>query len=417
MAVGPGNPVAPPTPPRYVWTPGVPNVITVTDAAGLIDLMDPGNVGQVCAPGTVIRLQANINMAAFPLTLNAPDPITAGAWIRGVQIGNNTNPFQGVFDGTGGGTNPSGFVIRNLTIIGDGDRIIPAIPTAVPPLPIQVDTTDGLFGLVQRPVSGLLVPNVAINNLILEAPLITGFATDIGGLVGRLNRGTVLQCCVVGPGDIIAGGNGQNWSLGGLVGRIVYIGGVGSALGDDPTVWQCFATCNVRGPMNVGGLVGAMDGTNLPPAAPGVYVRDSYAADHTVIGAGNPFDTIAPSLGGLVGLNNLGAITTSYADTIIPITGDPTVAASLTPPILGSLVGTWNWANAAVITNFSETIDCPTSVPTGVGAGNQPGYAANAVAPALLRAPATYVAAGWALGVIWTVPQPGQRPRLLWRPF
>jgi hypothetical protein len=374
-----------------------PGLIGISQPAHLIDLMDPVNLGAVA--GATINLRANINMATFPLTLNAPDPINPAAAILGVQIGNSTTPFTGTFIG-------NGFVIRNLTITGDGDRIIPIrLPAILVP---QVDNTDGLFGVVRRPLG--VWPSTAISNLILESPLITGYATDVGGLVGRLEQGGVVQCCIYGPGQITASGTAVNQGVGGLVGYID-----STAVPGPATVWQCFTTCNVTGPTNVGGLVGRMDdggGANL------AFVLDSYAADHLVAGSGTPFPGLLtpPNIGGLVGLNNQGAIARCYADCLAPITVDSGVPGST----VGALVGNWVW-NFFVpgVPNYCDGTDDIVAPPAqAVGAGSPPPALAVALAStAALQTPANYVGWGWGWGAVWSPPVLGiQRPKLLWRP-
>lgn len=349
----------------------------------IIDLADPVNAAALWNQNIV--QDNDIDMRGIPLIINAADP-AGGPAIAGTQIG-GWDPVAGVFRAFTGTYDGQGYTIRNLVITGDGNGAT------------GQDVADGLFGYVNGPAGAW--PNAVISNLILESPTITGSATDVGGLVGYLQTGTIFQCCVLG-GQITAGGAGVNAGTGSLVGFM------NSTLvaGDAPVVWQCFTTCNVTGPTNVGGLVGRMLGA-------GSLVLDSFASNHTVTGEGTPFPPNGnPNLGGLVGLNVGGAISSCYADCLAPITPDGNVNFSF----VGALVGSWFWGFVFVVPNFCDSTDAAVAV----AGGFIPAGVANAVAPALLQAPGTYTGwnFGWGWGSVWSPPVPTvQEPRLLWRPF
>jgi hypothetical protein len=383
LARGPGN-----GPPRRYKIVG--GVIQISEPEHLIDLMDPANAAEAWGPNAEIRLMCNINMAGIPLIPNVPDTSrllgsTGTAVIGGTQIGNTTTPFRGTFDG-------DGYVIQNLAILGDGNQ------NAVP------DDADGLFGVVGVVgAPALAAPGHVISNVILRNPWIVGSATDIGCLVGRLNNGTIYQCCVLGPGGVLASGGGVNFGVGGLVGQINEVGP------SFAVVDECFAQgFNVIGPDDVGGLVGRMNGG---------LVENSYAIGHFVIGALGGLQT--PDLGGFVGFNNFGVITACYADCAAPVLPAPVQAN------VGAFAGSWNWVNALVVANFCDVADGPATnlLTPAIGApdlnvplGPSPTAAANAVPAASLTVASTYTTAWWGVGSAWVLPS-GLTPRLAWRPF
>jgi len=140
--------------------------------------------------------------------------IDLGSFGRDIgRIGNQGNPFTGVFDGNGYAI--SGF---RLTVE-------------------EPDSGIGLFGCVE----GI---DAVIKKLGLNGPdILAESANDAGPLVGRLTDGSITNCYVAG-GSISA-----NDRAGGLVG---YNAG---------RISNCYATDDVSGSSNVGGLAGFNDGT------------------------------------------------------------------------------------------------------------------------------------------------------------
>ena len=109
------------------------------------------------------------------------DHRSTGGWL---PIGDEINPFVGVFDG-------NGYSIRNLGIR-------------------RAQTYIGLFGAIDG--------NAAIRNLGLVNNLAFGFSdlfSYIGGLVGQQNGGSIVASYATGPAD---GGHGNENLVGGLVG-------------------------------------------------------------------------------------------------------------------------------------------------------------------------------------------------------
>ncbi len=120
-------------------------------------------------------------------------------------VGDESNPFRGIFDG-------NGHVIRNLYINRVGENYV------------------GLFGYVG---SGGEVRNLGLENVQVLG------RESVGGLVGSSNGGTVSGC----------------YSTGSVSGRESVGGLVGSSNGG--TVSGCYSTGSVSGSDDVGGLVGS----------------------------------------------------------------------------------------------------------------------------------------------------------------
>ena len=225
------------------------------------------------------------------------------------------NGFSGTFDGLG-------HTINNLSI---------NLPSS---------TNVGLFGNVD--------PKAAICNLGLLSSSVSG-GNNVGGLVGYLNGSEVSNSFttgrVRGSGNCIGGlvgnslGNGTSSitnsyalvdvtginDVGGLVGyngggtgsTIItssyasgsvsgsnQVGGlVGHSLGTDSgssAISNSYATCSVSGSSNVGGLAGQIQANGTGTAS----IRTSYAAGPVIGSSGN--------VGGLVGLNTSGSVSSSY---------------------------------------------------------------------------------------------------------
>jgi hypothetical protein len=194
----------------------------------------------------------------------------ANTW---AAIGNSSTAFQGTFDG-------GGYVISGVYINFTGGDNYQA---------------QGLFGQVYG----------TIKNLGVKAFYIKG-RKHVGGLVGYSNYGTISSSYatgnVVGEGYVggLVGQNGggtisNSYATGNVVGE-EYVGGLAGY--NYGTISNSYATGNVVGTGDyyycyVGGLVGYNDGT----------IANSYATGNVV---GNS------EVGGLVGYNNDGTITSSY---------------------------------------------------------------------------------------------------------
>jgi uncharacterized repeat protein (TIGR02543 family) len=181
-------------------------------------------------------------------------------------LGNWYVPFTGVFDG-------NGHVVRGLTICRPGCSEI------------------GLFGKVSNGgvirkvgvVGGAVTGGTAggLANGIYDSAVeqcyttcdVTGTSSDVGGLIGHNEKGTIVYCYATGS---VTRGGGNDFSvqkIGGLVGSTLcgviehcYALGnvtgfeiVGGLIGDNgfgSTVRHCYATGDVSAFYGVGGLIG-----------------------------------------------------------------------------------------------------------------------------------------------------------------
>jgi len=153
--------------------------------------------------------------------------------------------FSGVFDG-------GGHAIRGLALLTGAGRDI------------------GLFAAVSGTIKHVRLVDVRV-----DAPE----AEWVGALVGRLRRGTLIDCTI--EGGQVAGRN----NVGGLVGWT-----------DHANLYHCSASCAVFGHNDVGGLLGDAEVTKLV----GCF------ATGDVVATGN-------NIGGLVGSNYGGLISMVHA--------------------------------------------------------------------------------------------------------
>ncbi len=170
------------------------------------------------------------------------------------------------------GTNLSGGTVSNCSAQGSINGMASA----------TLDSDNDIYWFV----GGLVSINLGMISHSKAAVNLTGLE-DIGGLVGH-NEGTIQTSFATGTVVATTSGanNSGNFGAGGLVGT--NIGG---------TIENSYATGSVQGADEVGGLIGYSTGP----------VQDCFAS-----GATNGTGT---NLGGLIGLNSGGAITSSYWDT------------------------------------------------------------------------------------------------------
>ncbi len=247
-------------------------------------------------------------------------------------IGKEMQTFSGVFDG-------KGYTLRNAQIIRPESNNI------------------GIFGYVD--FGGI------IKNLGVEAVTIAG-KNWVGGLIGRLDEGSVASCyttgVITGTDDVVGGLVGSNekgsitlcystcevigdTGVGGLAGTQGY-GGVitsssatGTVTGNlwvggligrngDP-IEYCYATGAVHGTENVGGLVGFnVDGTTTSCFAIGVVTGETkvgglvglndYGSVNSCFSRGTVMcDDGSTYVGGLVGKNYRGSIVSCYSTGVV----------------------------------------------------------------------------------------------------
>lgn len=184
-------------------------------------------------------------------------------------IGNDINPFTGVFDG-------NGHTISNFTwnstgmnhigifgCVSGADAEIKNLCLANPN--VDAGTGDYVGSLVGR-MNDSMIAGCKINGGNISGH------DAIGGLIGKNDYGTISNCCatcdVSGIGEWIGGLVGQN-QLGGVIANSYATGNIfgGDTIGglvglledDDSTITHCYATGSVDGGFTVGGLVGMVE--------------------------------------------------------------------------------------------------------------------------------------------------------------
>ena len=237
------------------------------------------------------------------------------------SIGNADQPFTGVFDG-------KGHTISNFRYVVQADEPKDGLRSRI-----------GLFGMLDGPQAeirglGLLDPEVITASTYSES------VWQVGALAGYLKSGSIVDCYVDG-GEVA----GDQW-VGGLVGtsggtirrcwtactvmagpertviplvgnmhedRESFGGLVGENYGD---IHSCYSTATVRGPKDVGGLVGSHRRRTI---------ADSWARGQV---------SATWSAGGLVGYNGIeGTVLRCYA--VAQVAGDQ---------VAGGLIGKNNAA-------------------------------------------------------------------------
>ncbi len=279
-------------------------------------------------------------------------------------IGTSDAPFTGSYDGVGNS-------IDNVLVLG---------------VTQEQPGGDGLFGVVQGAVGV-----VTIENLSLNTPTVIGASPDTGGLIGRIDRGTVQNCHV--RGGCISGTE----TVGGLIGHVL----------DSAVIVRCYATTSVLGAENVGGLIGWNTGT----------VEDCYCKQHMIAQWGlSSTDSTNPALGGLVGYNFTGRIASCYTDC------DKILSTSSqeTPSDVGGLVGRWVLGQDSILLgplNYSnqETSGLPTTSNNAIGSPANTdmkawsNLIAISVPQSMLQLKSTFK--NWDFEYVWTIAE-GNSPEL-----
>ncbi|MCC5878204.1 MAG: InlB B-repeat-containing protein, partial [Candidatus Sumerlaeia bacterium] len=221
-----------------------------------------------------------------------------GFTISGLTIDRTTDAYVGLFGVTSGGT------IENL---------------ALSDVDIIGEDSVGAF-------SGLMIGGEMINSS--SSGTVAGSLLRVGGLVGEMSNSTIMDSYSTAE----INGLGSAPLVGGLVGQMS-----GHSL-----IERSFAAGDISGESGVGGLVGMVTGSNCS-------IVDSYAT-------GNVALLGISGGGGLVGSNDEGLITGSYA------------TGSVTGSDVGGLVG----IDTGTITNSYYNNDT-----AGDGAGSPYGTALN----------------------------------------
>jgi len=244
-------------------------------------------------------------LAANYVLANSFNASATASWNGGagfVPIGNNSTTFSGTFNGNGN-------TISNLSINRPASDYVGLFGFVgasgqIENLGLLADSVGG-----NADVGGLIGVNHGMVTNTYSTGAVTGFS-QVGGLVG-LNDGMVTQSHATGH---VQGTGGDD--VGGLVGWNF-----------EGNITQSYASANVSGPLDVGGLVGDNRSTITQSYATGVITGTNTQFDFGVgglVGYMNDGGSItqsyatgpvsAPSyVGGLVGFTGLGTITQSYS--------------------------------------------------------------------------------------------------------
>ncbi|MDH4241024.1 MAG: hypothetical protein OEW48_15805, partial [Phycisphaerae bacterium] len=236
--------------------------------------------------------------------------------------------FGGVFDGNGHKISNFSYTSTDTDSIGlfghvdDPNAVIKDLGLIAP----NVDAGTG------RRVGSLLgrLQNGAITGCYVEGGSVAG-DRDIGGLVGKSNRGTITDsyssCSVSGDNDV-----------GGLVGW-----------DDHGTISNCYSSSSVSGVRFAGGLVGWDDHGTISNCYSSSSVSGNYTVGGLVGKSNRGTITNCCSTGSVEGLENVGGLVGSNDSTI---TNCYSAGSVLGTSNIGGLVGYTYWGT---ITNCYST--------------------------------------------------------------
>jgi hypothetical protein len=228
---------------------------------------------------------------------------------------------------------------------------------------------------------------------------VTGTGSTIGGLAGYMSWLSEAKRCYatgdVSGGTEVGGLVGYNYqgvidnsyATGDVTGSGVVGGLVGYHHYTGATIYQSYATGNVSGTDRIGGLIGEIDRA---------VVHDSYSTGKVTRASG-----VSEYSGGFVGFNYRGSVTKCYS------TGRVTYADAADPTNKGfvGMVDTGSGFNMAG--NFW---DVDTSRQTSNAAGG-----ANGFNTSQMKAQANYVASGWDFATVWHMAETVSYPLFQWQ--
>ena len=200
----------------------------------------------------------------------------------------------------------------------------------------------------------------AISSLGVEGDSIIGNQA-VGGLVGRLNGGTVTDCYFTGvvrgtrmTGGLVGTNNGgtitYSYSAGTVMGNYAEIGGlVGGSLSGD--IIYSYSTANVIGMTSLGGLVGDFNSGKISGCYSAGDVNGSADAVGGLVGSSHGEVTDCYSTGRVMGMEPIGGLIGTSTGNITNCysTGAIELIAIAPPQFMGGLVGQ-RWNNMGAIT-------------------------------------------------------------------
>jgi hypothetical protein len=273
----------------------------VSDDSERFDARGAGKIDDpfiLCSPGELVAMSRSVAAWAASYRLGRDIDLSGFGPSAGVSfegIGSATTPFRGSFDG-------SGFSIRHVHI------------------ELPASDNVGFFRFADS--SATRIERVHLVDVIISG------RDNVGGLVGALERGTVIGASINGvlTGRNHAGGivgaatRGASISTSGANVNVKISGaGAGGALGicgDGCVVMKSYARGTVEGSERVGGFTGATFGANTHQR---VYATGAVNAEQG-------------AAGGLIGLNSFGVL--QYAFTTSDVASAGTSAGGV-----GSVIG------------------------------------------------------------------------------
>ncbi len=281
-----------------------------------------GGVVQVTTPGQLAWIATTtVSLSATIEQMNDLDLASCGNW-PGIG-GENTDPFEGVYDG-------NNHAISNLSVSASSDdwglfRYVSNASISALTLNGVTISANGNWYIAS--LAGAATRSTIEDVTVIGASITAGF--NSGGLVGNHDRGTITRSSVSGAltatDSSIGGLVGMNddasitdsWAAVDVTSGSTYVGGlVGENYGP---ITDAHATGNVIGDIRVGGLVG--------------YNGYSHGTENILRSYATGDVTGTRRVGGLVGWNVKMSISHSFA------TGDVTNSGDATGGLVGENYG------------------------------------------------------------------------------
>jgi hypothetical protein len=218
------------------------------------------------------------------------DNISISAFTDWQQLGTYSNPFTGTYNG-------GGYTISGLRIWHTGDAIglfgeIRGGTVKNLGL-LDVYVVTDLSGASSRNIGGIagvVTSGGKIENCYVRGTSVSGISS-VGGIVGSVDGGTVSDCFT--SITVIAAGGPSHGSRG-------FAGGIAGNISNGGKVTNCYATGEISGQGNIGGIAGGITGA-------GSSITGSVALNSKVATSG-----VGLNLAGrIVGSNNLNGATLS----------------------------------------------------------------------------------------------------------
>ena len=231
--------------------------VKFTNASVLVtstsQLCTGGLVG-VAANSTIdnITFDGKVSSAANVQYVGTLETRNASAVVGGV-VGESVNTAMSniTFSGEVGST--AGQYVGGIAAVVDGGSVTNAKFAKGANLYTTMNHVGGIAGMIGN--------DAVISKCTVEAPVMSKYAY-LGGIVGRMQSGTVSECLVTSDAIVAADkGNATNngyYGTGGIVGKLETVAGKGTTV----VIEKCACYTDVSGNIYVGGIVGDFIGNN-----------------------------------------------------------------------------------------------------------------------------------------------------------